>query len=108
MGWDRLGEAIPQPAHDFRLLPMVIYCCMPELSREGDKKIKKKGGGVDLNFRAQNASLHLKGSSFKGTSQFANREQTPIGSPFFRACRRSGAAPSPPVSLYGVLQPRQG
>ena len=43
MGWDRLGEAIPQPAHDFRLLPMVIYCCMPELSREGDKKIKKKG-----------------------------------------------------------------
>ena len=29
--------------------------------------------------------LHLKGSSLRGTLQFANRERMPIGSSFFRA-----------------------
>ena len=33
--------------------------------------------------------LHLKGSSLRGTLQFANREQMPIGSSFFRASGES-------------------
>jgi hypothetical protein len=40
-------------------------------------------------FEAKKPPLHLKGSSLRGTLQFANRERMPIGSSFFRASGES-------------------
>ena len=51
-------------------------------------KFFEKGVDFAREFEAKKPPLHLKGSSLRGTLQFANRERMPIGSSFFRACRR--------------------
>jgi hypothetical protein len=48
-------------------------------------EFSKKGVDFNREFEAKKPPLHLKGSSLRGTLQFANRERMPIGFPFFRA-----------------------
>ena len=52
-------------------------------------EFSKKGVEFNREFEAKKPPLHLKGSSLRGTLQFANRERMPIGFPFFRASGES-------------------
>jgi len=77
-------------------------CSLPEFSKKKGglcPSFRKKGWTlpefskkrVDFarEFEAKKPPLHLKGSSLRGTLQFANRERMPIGSSFFRASGES-------------------